>query len=154
MGIGLTSGRRLVLKGVPGGDREFLRDVLTRAATREVGNGGASELENPCPHCHRAVEGSPGRCARCLQRFKRPWLASLLSLLVPGLCSAYLGYRGFAALELLAATGLWLAYVVGAVLSGSPDVRRAVGSEWVFLALHGADALWSGYVAREAIFPA
>lgn len=150
--IGLRNGKSLVLRGITPADRDFLCDALRKAVAKDTEEVGASGLEELCPHCHAPVEGRPRRCYRCRRRFKRPWLAALLSLVVPGLGNRYLGHRGFATLEFLGAAAIWLAYWVGSGLWGFPGVPEVIQTEWVFAAVHGTDALWTWYVARRGVY--
>lgn len=64
-----------------------------------------------------------------------------------------MGYRGFAVLELLAAASVWAGYFFGLDAWGLSDVGRAVGPGWIFLAVHGTDALFTWYVARRGVYP-
>lgn len=150
--IGLRSGREVLLRGVEAADREVVCDALRKAVEKETEAVGGSGLEHLCPHCDEGVEGRPGRCFRCRKRFKRPWLAALLSFVFPGLGSRYLGLRGFAILEFLAAAAIWLAYWIGSGMWGFPGVPDVIRPEWVFGVMHGSAAIWTWYVGRRGLY--
>lgn len=124
--------------------------VITALRSIPRGRGGSGG--DLCPHCGLALEGRPSSCPRCLTDFERPWIAASLSLLVPGLGNHYPRHRFFAVLELLLAAALWIAYLFGAEIWGYPEIRSAVGPEWIFAAVHGGGT-WTWYVARTGIYP-
>lgn len=151
--IALAGGGSLALRGVHRDDRETVTEILNRHSLPILGEEHASGLQHLCPYCALALEGRPGSCPRCLRDFKRPWIAALLSLLVPGLGNYYLDHKVFAVLELLAALALWIAYLFVAEMWGYPEVRTLLDPRWVFGAIHGSDAVWSWYVGRRGIYP-
>lgn len=150
----LRSQRELLLRGIPGADRDVLLDLLGRAGRFGGTAEGPSEIEHLCPHCHHPVDGRPRRCPECSRPLAGAWRAALLSLLVPGAGGFQLGHRSFAVLEMLLAGSLWLAYLVGAEVWGVPALRTTVGPEWIALAVHGPFALGAWRVGRQALYPA
>lgn len=159
--IGTRAGKEIDLRGLGRDDGEAVAELLRSgqaaalrgdSGTRSGGEVGRG-VQNLCPYCHRGMDGRPRSCPHCLRKFRWGWLMALLSLLVPGLGSWLLGYRGFAVLELTTAAALWLAYLLGPAGWGFEEIRRTVDPGWIFLAVHGADALLTWYVARRGVYP-
>ncbi|MFP3949444.1 MAG: hypothetical protein ACLFWG_12015 [Longimicrobiales bacterium] len=148
-----ADGEILELRGIRRADRPDLIEGLRRGARTNRGDPASPGIEQLCPYCHRGVQGRPRSCPTCLRRFGRAWLSGIYSLMVPGLGNFLRGYRGFAVLELSMAVAIWAAYLLGAPAWGLPRLAGYVGPEWVFAAVHGADAIVTWYLARDEVFP-
>lgn len=159
--IGTRAGDVAELRGLGREDRAVVAEIVQGG--RDTALRGESEtrpgiapergVENLCPYCHRAVDGRPRSCPHCLRKYRWGWFVALLSFFVPGLGNWLLGYRGFAALELATAGAVWAAYLLGPSGWGLAEIRALVAPEWVFLGVHGADALLTWYAARRGIYP-
>ena len=121
-------------------------------------SGGLRDRTWVCPHCGGVVrpsgptEREPLRCDDCGVRYRHPRMALLLSLVLPGLGSIYLGHRLWGAAILVAGTAAFLgalgrlAVHFTRVLGGAaPDLRgmiaeSAIGVGAVLLS-YGLDLL-------------
>jgi hypothetical protein len=149
--VGTRGGDILELRGLRRADRQVLAERLRSAAKGNRGAQAASHVEHLCPHCHKGLLGRPRSCPSCLRDFRKGWLSALSSLLIPGLGDFRVGYRAFAVLELLTAVAIWAAYLVGPGVWGMPGLH-VLGPEWVFTAVHGADAVLTWRVVRGGLF--
>ena len=106
----------------------------------------ADGKEDLCPHCYQRVTGTPTSFPTCQGGFKSARKAGLLSLIFPGFGDFYLGHRGTATLEIVAASFIWLSFL------GPGDVQLA---QLLFLlaVVHGGDAVLTRRVARKGIYP-
>ena len=146
----IRAGReQLMFHGSKRGEVKYLRGLLESTHTEEGG------WQNLCPRCFAGSDDAPTSCERCGEEFKNPRKAALRSLLFPGLGDFYLGYRGYALLEMLGATLLWGLFVTVLV----PAVR-ARGFSGVLIALpvlvfavllHGGDAILTRAKARSGL---
>lgn len=152
--VGTRAEEQIELRGLRREDRAVVAEALRTAREAPSPIEAGSGIENLCPHCHRGIPGRPRTCPHCLRELRRGWIPPLLSLFVPGLGNHRLGYRGFAVLELAGAAALWSGYYFGLDAWGLSDLRRTVGPGWIFLVVHGADALFTWYVARRGVYPA
>ena len=155
-------------QNVPTADRKFLAGFLadivkgTNAPFERV-----QGLEHLCPHCFKVVPGHPYRCPACHGRFKSPAKAAIRSLIFPGLGDWYLGHRGFAVLEMLGSTFLWLAFVWLPLLAmalpadpemAEPELEPLDASYWITAAIiigvsHLIDAMMTRHFARKGHHP-
>ena len=149
--VGTRGGDNLKLRGLRRVDRAAVVERLRNAAKENRGAQAASQTETLCPYCHKGLSGRPRSCPSCLRDFRKGWLSALSSLLIPGLGDYRVGYRAFAVLELLTAVAIWTAYLVGPGVWGMPGLHM-LGPEWVFTAVHGADAVLTWRVVRSGIF--
>ncbi len=144
-----TGREQLMFHGVKRGEVKYLRGLLESTPAKEGG------WQNLCPRCFAATDNTPSACERCGAKFKEPRKAALRSLLFPGLGDFYLGYHGYALLEILGAAFLWALFVTVLV----PAVR-ARGFSGVLIALpvlvfvvllHGSDAILTRAKARSGL---
>jgi len=95
---------------VPAADRKFLSKFLTGVVQGSTAPfQGSLGIEHLCPHCFAVVPGFPQVCPSCHGTFKSGLKAGLLSFLFPGSGDWYLGHRGFALMEIVCTSFLWLA---------------------------------------------
>ena len=148
--IFIRSGReQLMFHGTKRGEAKYLRRLLDSA---EAEPGG---WQNLCPKCFLAFDDAPAACTRCGERFKSPKKAAFRSLLFPGLGDLYLGYRGYALVQIAGASLLWALFVTVLV----PAVRER-GFSGLLIALpvfafaalvHGGDAILTRAKARTGL---
>jgi hypothetical protein len=150
--VGTRGGDTLNLRGLRRADRAVVVERLWSAAKGNRGAKASSGIESLCPYCHKGLTGRPRSCPSCLRDFTRGWLSALSSLVIPGLGDFRIGYRAFAVLELLTAVTIWVAYLFGPEAWGMPGLRSALSPEWVFTAVHGADAVLTWRIVRSGIF--
>lgn len=151
--IEFHSGDRVLLAGVPKADRKWLATTFGRLLEGLETPPVQSELENLCPHCYVIVEGQPARCPACGGRFKSPKTAGLLSLVFPGAGDLYLGHTGFALLEILGATALWLVVIALAVAPDVGVLEAVIFAGILVVFAHGIDAYTTYRIARKGVLP-
>lgn len=158
LSLALKDRSRLVLTGMPRRDRRGLREQVQRGVEAARALPPVAGRENLCPHCGQRVAGFPERCSQCAKGFKSGSRAGWLSLLLPGLGDLYLGHRGLGVCELGGALLLWAFFGTGLLTSlqggelGALEAGVAAG--FVFVLVHGADALITRRVGRKGIYPA
>lgn len=148
--IFIRAGRgQLMFHGTRRGEAKYLRRLLEATP---VDDGG---WQNLCPRCFFAMDDAPEACRRCSEPFKSPRKAALRSLLFPGLGDYYLGYRGYALLQMLGAGLLWALFVtvlVPAVRTrGFSGVLVALPVMAFVLLVHGSDAILTRAKARSGL---
>lgn len=144
--IEFQSRETLLFLHVPGRDRKFmpklienLRSTISTPSENLVGK------ENLCPYCYVVVEGFPQSCQHCLKGFKSGNKAGWLSLLFPGFGDFYLGHRLFAFLEIFGAFIVWFSVLISGGLIAAP---------FIFVFMHGIDALETRHIGRKGLYPA
>lgn len=161
----LRNNSKLNFIGVPKADRKdlaaFLTGVIKPGALPFLDKSGPA-LEHLCPRCFAPVPGHPEICPHCQSRFKLARIATLRSLVFPGLGDLYLGHRAIAVFEMLGAAVVWLSLVI-LPLAGAPDrngnVVRTDATYWgvafIMLAIiHGIDAAMARHFALKGHHPA
>jgi hypothetical protein len=104
---------------------------LVPIGPKEAATGG---LEYLCPACFAPSPRHVEQCASCLAKFKSPGTAAMRSLFVPGLGTWYVGNKGFAALQLVRASLLWL-FLLAIGLHALTSAKRDRGDAVLFLFL-------------------
>lgn len=147
--IFIRSGREQLMFHGRRGEAKYLRRLLEATPADEGG------WQNLCPRCFHAMDDAPEACRRCREPFKSPRRAALRALLFPGLGDFYLGYRGYAVLQMIGAGLLWALFVTMLI----PAVR-ARGFSGLLIALpvmafvllvHGGDAILTRAKARSGL---
>jgi len=151
--IRFRDGSRQMVAGVPGPDRGPLKAAVNRMAELAQASGGVG-VEDLCPHCAAVVEDDRRACPACGGRFRAPAHAMALSFLFPGMGDAYLGHKGFAALEMAVAAFFWLAILTLAFDPSLPPGAFYLTVGVLTLFLHGFDALATRHIARGGLYPA
>jgi len=157
--IKFRDGSKTVFIKIPKRDRKYIREVINHLAgvarNAVAGSGNdAVKAENLCPPCFASVEGFPERCARCSKGFKSARKAALLSLTFPGLGDFYLGHRFFAAIEFGAAGLIWLGFLWPDPQFPMTFGMLVIGGLFVFVFVHGIDALTTRHIGKKGIYPA
>lgn len=145
----LASGASYVFVYVPKRDRRTLADLIEKLRPAATRTSAAHGLEQLCPYCYAPVPGHPPACPVCGGRFKSPAKAALLSFLIPGLGTAYVGYWGFGIFKAVVVAFLWIGIL-------SPDGGAPVALVGVAIVMgfvHGLAALTSWYLARRGHHP-
>lgn len=150
--VSMRGGGTLTLRGLRTADGAALTEGIRSGARGSAHAPVPRGVEWLCPYCHVALEGRPRACPSCLRGFRRSWWSALSSLAVPGLGNYRIGYRGFAVLELLAALGVWAAYIARPDVGGMSEVWSALAPGWIFAVVHGGDAALTWHVARSGVF--
>lgn len=163
--VRLGNGQTHRFAGIPRAERVFLKKVMMEVANSSSASAemaaDADGLVHRCPHCFEALPGRPAECGACGGRIKSAWVASVLSLMLPGAGDFYLGHRGFG-LSVTAGAGLlWW------VLVGRPawdEIAHRDGEPlgagfWAFvlgtlLAVHVVSAVVTWSFARKGHHPA
>lgn len=157
--LALRDGRQLDFTYMPRADRKFLHTLLTDLVKLPCPAGApeATGAENLCPQCFSVVKDFPRKCPECGVALKSSLVAGILSFLFPGWGNWYLGFKGFAVVELLGAAYLWLTLVLWPLFHlllgrGVPHTRRY----WILIALglvvlHGLDAAMTRHYARKGL---
>lgn len=144
-----TGREQLMFHGMKRGEARYLRRLLESSSTP----GGG--WQNLCPRCFTPHDGAPPCCSRCGEAFKDPRTAALRSLLFPGLGDFYLGYRGYALVEMAGAGFLWALFVttlVPAVIARGVSGTLIALPVFVFVALvHGGDAILTRARAKSGL---
>ncbi|MEM9727370.1 MAG: hypothetical protein AAF997_02210 [Myxococcota bacterium] len=146
----IRSGReQLMFHGTRRGEAKYLRRLLEATPVEDGG------WQNLCPRCFLPMDDAPDSCPRCGEPFKSPRKAALRSLLFPGLGDLYLGYRGYALLQMVGAGLLWALFVtvlVPAVRArGFSGVLVALPAMAFVLLVHGGDAVLTRAKARSGL---
>ena len=151
--IHFRDGSKQMVAGVPRPDRAALAAAIGRMTqlSPPVAEGGVQDL---CPHCHAVVDGAAPSCPACHGPFKSLRHAMLLSFLFPGMGDVYLGHKGFAALELIAAGFFWLVLLTLAFDPSLPPAAFYVTVGVVVLLMHGMDAVATRHIAASGRYPA
>ena len=146
-------GERRLIAGMPPADRKDLREIVTRLAG--VAPAAARDgLQDLCPHCFAPADVDPLVCPTCQGRFKSPRVATLLSLLFPGMGDLYIGHRGVAILELAVAGLVWLSLLAVAFDPAVPPLAFVVTLGLFVVAGHGGDAVATRQLAHAGLYPA
>lgn len=140
------SRKKMIFSHVPGRDRKIMPKLIDDfRSTISTPEEKLIEKENLCPHCYVVVEEFPQSCPHCMKAFKSANTAGWLSLLFPGFGDFYLGHRTFAILEILSASVIW----VSVLFSGGGFIWAL----FIFIFMHGIDALVTRYVGRKGLYP-
>jgi len=100
-----TGKEQLMFHGVLRSEASHVRNLLEATASKKGG------WQNLCPRCFAPTDSAPPSCEKCGEVFKSPKKAALRSLIFPGLGDFYLGYRKYAALEIIGAAALWALFL-------------------------------------------
>jgi hypothetical protein len=153
-------GKQTVFEKVPRRDCAFLHDRIDELRSGEsLEDSGVTNVEALCPHCHNPIYDRDAACPSCGGTFKSPKTATLRSLFFPGLGDLYLGHRGFAAIEMLGASLIWIGFwlpptdELGRVISYPPIGEVLLGAVILLLTMHGGDALVTGRIGRLGVYP-
>jgi hypothetical protein len=146
----IRSGReQLMFHGVRRSETHHLRSLL---ASTSAGEGG---WQNLCPRCFTPIDGAPEACSKCGERFKSFKKAALRSLIFPGLGDFYLGYRGYALLEVLGAGALWGIFLTTLIpalrLTGAEGIKLALPMLALIAVVHAGDAWLTRHKARMGL---
>jgi len=147
--IFIRSGREQLMFHGRRKETKHLRSLLRSTPVDEGG------WQNLCPRCFVAIDGAPETCPRCSEPFKSPKKAALRSLFFPGLGDFYLGYRGYALVQMAGALFLWALFITVLVPAidawGFSGVRIAAPALAFVALVHGGDALLTGAKARTGL---
>lgn len=146
----IRSGReQLMFHGVKRAEAKHVRRLIEETPAKEGG------WQNLCPRCFLAIDAAPKSCERCGETFKDPKKAALRSLIFPGLGDFYLGYRGYALLEIIGAALLWALFigvlVPSVIAKGFSGVPIALPVLAFAVLVHGADALLTRARAKAGL---
>ncbi|MEM7136422.1 MAG: hypothetical protein AAF500_07585 [Myxococcota bacterium] len=146
----IRSGReQLMFHGTKRGEAKYLRRLLDASPVEDGG------WQNLCPRCFHAMDDAPDSCRRCSEPFKSARKAALRSLLFPGLGDFYLGYRGYAVLQMIGAGLLWALFVTflvpAVVAQGFSGVLVSLPVLAFAVLVHGGDAILTRAKARRGL---
>ncbi len=146
---------------LPKRDHKFMQSTVEELiAADTLESSAVQSFENLCPHCFAAIAGRPLSCHKCGGGFKSADLATILSLIFPGLGDWYLGHRSIAVFEILMAALGWFLILLppldeyGREVSREPLPEFLVGLLLSFAIMHGLDAFVTRRIARTGIYPA
>ncbi|MFA5058067.1 MAG: hypothetical protein WC485_08135, partial [Opitutaceae bacterium] len=157
--LALRNGHKLDFPYMPRADRLLLRTLLADLvkSARPADEPAATGAENLCPRCFSVVRDFPKKCPACSVPFKSSLAAGMLSLLFPGWGNWYLGFKGFAAVELAGAAYVWLVYLLWPLFRhllgrGIPHTRHYwIPLALILLVVHSLDALMTRHYARKGL---
>ena len=144
-----TAQEQLMFHGFRRSEAQYVRSLLESTSNKKGG------WQNLCPRCFTPIDSAPLRCEKCGEEFKSAKKAALRSLLFPGLGDLYLGYRKYAALEIVGSGLLWalfLTTLVRAVDAKGPEGAIVAAPLFgLVLILHVGDALLTRAKARTGL---
>ena len=153
--IELQNGKKLIFAYLPKKDRKFMEKEIEELTSKQAFPPSVAKgLENLCPYCKRTVEGLPESCPHCFKAFKSASKAGWLSFIFPGLGDFYLGYRGFAVLEIIIAAIIWLGVLSGMIRGASDTSALTVTALILFVFMHGINAVFTRQIGKKGIYPA
>ena len=123
--------------------KQFIGQKLQPGQPAKPAEAGAEDL---CPSCFMPLGKNLLTCPKCKAVFKRPVIAFLRSLFLPGLGDIYLGHRLLGTLELLGSLVVW-AVVILSILDGSRE--RLIVALVLLVFYHGFDSLLTRHMAKK-----